>query len=149
MTVNIPWHQALTVLVDRLRTDPRLSGVTVTSGAVDPESAGTQSIQFHSLDEETDWRQLGAGALEASATVTALIWVTAPGSGEDAIRAARRRADELRALVIEALWDDPTLGRNVQAAWVTGASYDQGLAGNGQRACRVTFQVRMTAWIRR
>jgi len=145
----VPWHRALAVLVDRLRIDPRLAGVAVYSGAVDPELAGLESIQFSGIQEAAEWRQLGTSALEASATVTGLVWVTRHGEAENAIRSARQRADELRQCITEALWDDPTLGGAVQAAWIDGASYDQGVSADGARACRVTFTVRMTAWIRR
>jgi len=147
--VTIPWHAALSTLVDRLRARPELTGVTVVSGAIDPDSAGPESIQFHSLEEDLEWRQLGPAALEGTATVTALVWVVRAGAGEDAIRAARQRADELRQIVIETLMADPTLGQTVQAAWASGATYDQGVDANGNRACRVTFRISMEAWIRR
>lgn len=149
MVVAIPWHAALCTLVDRLRAQPDLARVTIVSGAIDPDNAGPESIQFHSLEEDLEWRQLGSLALEGSATVTALIWVTRPGAGEDAIRAARQRVDELRQQVIDVLMADPTLGQTVQAAWASGATYDQGVDAAGNRACRVTFRITMQAWIRR
>lgn len=145
----IPWHDALCSLVDRLRTNPMLAGVVIVSGAINPDHAGPESIQFHSIEEDLEWRQLGPAALEGSATVTALVWVTRPGAGEDAIRRARERADQLRAAVIETLMADPTLGQTVQAAYASGATYDQDVDAAGNMVYRVTFRMTMTAWIRR
>jgi hypothetical protein len=147
--MRIPWHAALCELRDRLAADPRLARVTIVTGAVDPDSAGPESIQFTEIEETAEWRQVGPLALEATATVTGFIWVVRPGGGEEAIRAARARADELRAVVLETLLADPTIGRTVESARVSGATYDQGVTGDGQRACRVTFRIVLTAHVGR
>lgn len=145
----IPWHTALCNLVDLLRADSRFAGVSVFSGAVDPDHAGPESVQITGIEETMEWRALGPGMLEAQATAPAMVWVTRPGGGEEAIRAARARADELRWALMDVLFSNITLGGVLHSAYVSGASYDQGIAADGMRACRVTFQITMSAWIRR
>jgi hypothetical protein len=147
--MRIPWHAALCELRDRLEADSRLARVTIVTGAVDPESAGTESIQFTDIEETAEWRQVGPLALEATATVTGFIWVVRPGAGEPAIQAARARADELRMVLLETLLADPTIGRTVESARLSGATYDQGVTADGQRACRVTFRIVLTAHVGR
>jgi hypothetical protein len=147
--MRIPWHAALCELRDRLEADLRLSRVTIVTGAVDPDSAGPESIQFTEIEEAAEWRQVSPLALEATATVTGFIWVVRSGGGEAAIRAARARADELRTVLLETLLADPTIGGTVESARLSGATYDQGVTGDGQRACRVTFRIVMTAHVGR
>lgn len=145
----IPWHDALSWLVDQLSADPRLSGVTVVSGAVDPDRAGSESLQFSTIRETAEWRVLGPGMLEAQAEVDATIWVARAGGGEEAIRAVRARADEIRTVLIETLFDAPTLGGHVRSAYVANATYDQGVDAAGMRVCRVTMTLRLSAYVRR
>lgn len=142
------WDDALSALVDRIAIDPRADGVTVTSGAIAPDQAGIESVQLWDVEDTTEWRVLGPGQLEETATVRGLVWVTHPGGSEADIRACRARARELLEVILDVLLTDPTLGGAVQAAYLASHTVDQGINADGRRAVRITFEITLSAWIR-
>jgi hypothetical protein len=83
------------------------NGVAINTAPVAPEELTDKHVIIGDVTAPQGWRGLGAQRKEETPTATCWIASTGSGSDETAIRAVRRQAYGLLALIETALKDDP------------------------------------------
>ncbi len=100
--------------------DPTLAEVAVHTAIVRLDEHG-EAIEFGSdeTDGDADWATFGDLRRDEEGRLGGLIWIVAPGSGEEVIKEARDRAFLLFHIVAEELRENPGQGyptKNVDQA---------------------------------
>lgn len=132
-------------LVDRLLARPGLAGVTVTSGPLAVESWGARTIQLVNTDDTDQAGNIGNTRRAENYIINGLIWSTADGTDEAAIRAARDGAYAMQAELEDELRRQHHVGNNAQCQFA-GSVIDQGVTPDGrQRSAAITFRLAVMA----
>jgi hypothetical protein len=136
----------LIAIRDALVARPGLAGVRIFTGPVGEKDIGQENIVF--AVEETGVAQdfPTAGQREAfeSYEVEGRIWIVKPGSGENAIAAARERALEILGEVQSECTANMTMDDSVRSLLLTSFSLNQ-LPLDAARDCRIAFNIEVKA----
>jgi hypothetical protein len=136
----------LVAVRDALSARPGLAGVRIFTGPVGEKDIGQENIVFavESIDVAQDFPTAGQREAFESYPVEGRIWIVKPGSGENAIEAARERALEILGEVQSECSANMTMDGSVRSLLLTSYSLTQ-LPLDAARDCRVSFTIEVKA----
>lgn len=141
----------LDALVDLLQARPALTGLQITSAALNLDHTEPESIQLIEVESEAGWAGMGRRTRDEAFTIKGALWVLRHDAGEAVVRGARDRAyallDEVGACVHEDLRGSPggTPGVTIVTAQLARHTLKQLIHGDGGRSEIVEFEIDVTA----
>jgi hypothetical protein len=140
-------NDVITDLVDELMVLTALTGVIVTSAALDLAlNSDDQACVIDIPTGDERWYGLGNNARDETYDIAMGCLAFRPGADEDAIRAARDRVYEIHNAIAGYIRDNPRRGGGVTIAQLSGVQLTQGFLDN-QRYAKLEWSVRVQARI--